>query len=50
MKSVMHMLKDKEICSVVVGHHYDVNELMIYVIKKNKDKIKGSVRLVLHQV
>jgi hypothetical protein len=40
----MYMLKDKGISSVVVGHDYDVNELIIYVIKKNKDRIKGSVK------
>jgi hypothetical protein len=34
----------QNIGSVVVGHHYNVNKMMIYVIKENKDLIKVNVK------
>ena len=34
----------QDISSVAVGHHYDVNKMMVYVIKENKDLIKVNVK------
>jgi hypothetical protein len=34
----------QDISSVVVGHHYNVNKMVIYVIKENKDLIKVNVK------
>jgi len=34
----------QDISSIVVGRHYDVNRMMVYVIKENKDLIKINVK------
>jgi hypothetical protein len=34
----------QDISSVVVGHYYDVNKMMIYVIKENKDLFIVNVK------
>jgi hypothetical protein len=36
---------DRGIHIAVVGCHYSVNEPMIFFVKKNEDKMRGSVKV-----